>query len=267
MDPQSSITLHTGNPMPVLGLGTWELTNDTAGTVRAALSLGYRMIDTAKDYGTQSGIGEAIRLSGLDRRRIYLVTKVEEADDAYAATRECLDELQLDYADLMLIHRPPPSGAGVDLWRGLMRAKKEKLTRDIGVSNYAVKEIEALIRATGEVPTVNQIEWSPFGYSEEMFRYCSECGIVIQAYSPLTRATRLADEALAALASKYRKTPAQLLIRWNLQRGVAPLPKANRRSHLEENLGAFDFDIDAGDMRSLSGLNERYSSLGGLPYD
>jgi 2,5-diketo-D-gluconate reductase A len=267
MNGQSSVTLHTGNRMPVMGLGTWELTKDTAGTVQAAFALGYRMIDTAEDYGTQPGIGEAIKRSGIDRSSVYLVAKIEETDDPYEATRKYLDELQSEYADLVLIHRPPPTGVGEELWRGLMRAKQEGFARDIGVSNYSVEQIEALIDASGEVPAVNQIEWSPFGHSENMLRYCNGRRIIIQAYSPLTRATRLADGALAAFSSKYGKTAAQMLIRWNLQRGTVPLPKANQRGHLEEDIDVFDFEISSEDLASLSDLNERYSSLGGLPYD
>jgi 2,5-diketo-D-gluconate reductase A len=119
--------------MPVLGLGTWELTDNTAGTVGRALQLGYRMIDTACDYGSQAGIGEAIRRSGLDRESLYVVAKVEETDDAYAATRKYLAEIGLEYADLMLIHRPPERGVGEELWDGLRRAKGEGLAIDIGV--------------------------------------------------------------------------------------------------------------------------------------
>jgi diketogulonate reductase-like aldo/keto reductase len=267
MDPQSTVTLHTGSQMPILGLGTWQLTEDTAGTVEAALRLGYRMIDTSADYGTQAGIGEAIKRSGLDRGRIYLVTKVEETDDAYEATRKNLDQLQVAYADLMLIHRPPDTGAGEELWYGLMRAKKEGLARDIGVSNYSSQLIETLIDATGETPTINQIEWSPFGYSDDMLKFCQQHKIIIQAYSPLTRTKRLDDESLSAIASKYDKTSAQVLIRWNLQRGTVPLPKANQREHLKENMHVFDFEISTDDMTSIDGLNERYSSLGSLPYD
>ena len=267
MDPQFTVTLHTGNPMPILGLGTWQLTQDTAGTVEEAFRLGYRMIDTSGDYGTQPSIGEAIKHNELDRERIYLVTKVEETDNAYEATRKNLNQLQVAYADLMLIHRPPDTGPGEDLWHGLMRAKKEGLARDIGVSNYSLKLIKALIDATGETPTVNQIEWSPFGYSDDMLKYCQEHKIIIQAYSPLTRSKRLDDESLTTIASKYDKTSAQVLIRWNLQRGTAPLPKANQKEHLKENMHVFDFEISKDDMASINGLNERYSSLGSLPYD
>jgi len=267
MNPQSTVTLHTGNKMPVVGLGTWQLTKDTAGTVEAALKLGYRMIDTSGDYGTQPGIGEGIKRSGSDRGHIDVVTKVEETDDAYEATRKDLNELQLDYADLMLIHRPPEQGAGEDLWRGLMRAKREGLTRDIGVSNYTVELIESLTKAIEEKPVVNQIEWSPFGYSENMLQYCKANNIVVQAYSPLTRTRRLDDDILTEIARRYGKTPAQVLIRWNLQRGTVPLPKANQRKHLKEDLDLFDFEISRADMALLNELNERYSSLGELPYN
>ena len=266
MNTDSTITLRTGRTMPVLGLGTWQLTDDTAGTVEEALELGYRLIDTSGDYGTQPGIGEALRQTDVLRERIYLVTKVEEDEDAYDATRHNLDELGQEYADLMLIHRPPPSGAGVDLWQGLIRARDEGLVRDIGVSNYRIEQIEELVRSTGETPAVNQIEWTPFGWSTEMLDWCGERDIVVQAYSPLTRARRLDDERLTTIAERHDRTPAQVLLRWNLQLGTVPLPKANRHEHLVENLGAFDFALTDADLEALSGLNERSSSLGRLPY-
>jgi 2,5-diketo-D-gluconate reductase A len=262
----TDIELRSGNMMPCMGLGTWRLGQDTVETVAAALALGYRLIDTSGDYGTQPGIGQAIRRSGVVRHDFYLVTKVEETDDAYEAVRKNLAELHLDYADLILIHRPPPSGAGVGLWRGLMRAKDESLARDIGVSNYSIDLIEELADATGEMPVVNQIEWSPFGHSDRVLDHATSKGIVLQAYSPLTHGRRLRDDRLAALAGRYGKTAAQILIRWNLQRGTVPLPKANQRPHLEENIDVFDFEIGAEDMATLSGLNEEYSSLGTLPY-
>jgi 2,5-diketo-D-gluconate reductase A len=265
MNNQSTITLRTGARMPVLGLGTWELTDDTAGTVAHALDRGYRMIDTACDYGSQPGIGEAIRRRGM-RKEIYLVAKVEETDDAYQATRKYLGEIGTEYADLMLIHRPPDEGVGEALWSGLVRARKEGLARDIGVSNYSIQQLQELARATGEIPAVNQIEWSPLGHSNSMLEFCRDQGIVIQAYSPLTRAERLDDARLKGIAARYGRTPAQLLIRWNLQLGTVPLPKANRKKHLEENIDVFEFEITDADMSALRGLNEHYSSLGSLSY-
>lgn len=266
MDKDSKVSLHTGNSMPLMGLGTWQLTEDTAETIRYALDLGYRMIDTSSDYGTQKGVGEGIKKSSIPRENIYVVAKVEENDNAYEATKEYLKEMDLAYADLMLIHRPPTRGAGEELWEGLIKAKKEGLTRDIGVSNYSMTLIDKLIDTTDEVPVVNQIEWEPFGYSKEMLRYCDENLIIIQAYSPLTRGKRLDDDRLIQLSDKYGKSPAQLLIRWNIQLSTVPLPKANQQEHLEENIDVFDFEIDDEDMVHLASLNERYSAMGTLPY-
>lgn len=266
MDAASSLLLRTGNNMPVMGLGTWQLTEDTAATVNYALELGYRMIDTSSDYGTHSSIAKAIKNSGINRDSLFIVTKVEETDDAYEATKAYLQELELEYANLMLIHRPPRTGAGEALWEGLIRAKAEGLTKDIGVSNYSEDLIQELIEATNEIPAVNQIEWSPFGHSDDMFEYCSDNAIIIQAYSPLTRTKQLNSEVLMQLASKYSKTPAQIVIRWNLQLGTVPLPKANQKKHLEENIDVFDFEISIDDMALLDDLNENYSSLGMLPY-
>lgn len=266
MDISSAVTLHTGNTMPVMGLGTWQLTNDTPTVVATALGLGYPMIDTASDYGTQPGIGEGIKRSGAAREEYYMVIKVEEMDNAYEATKAYLQELDIQYANLTLIHRPPPSGVGIELWNGLIRARNEGLTKDIGVSNYSIPQIRELTENSGELPAVNQIEWSPFGCSEEMLDFCQEQQIIIQAYSPLTRAKRLNDEALTEIAGHYGKSATQILIRWNLQLGTVPLPKANQRKHLEENINVFDFEINADDMATLNGLNETYSSLGGLPY-
>lgn len=266
MDAHSTLPLRTGNRIPVFGLGTWELTDRTADTVARALELGYPLIDTSSDYGTQGGIGEAIRRIGAPRDSFYLVAKVEETDDAYQATRDNLEELGLEYADLVLIHRPPEDGVGAGLWEGLLEARSDGLTQDIGVSNYSMEQIRALVAASDETPAVNQVEWSPFGHSRDLLEACRQEGIVIQAYSPLTRAQRLDSRTLARVAAHCDRTPAQVLIRWNLQRGTVPIPKANQAKHLEENVGVFDFEIGGEDMEALDGLNEEYSALGSLPY-
>jgi 2,5-diketo-D-gluconate reductase A len=262
MRKPSTVALNSGIKMPALGLGTWQLMNDTPGTVENALALGYRMIDTSGDYGTQKGIGQGIRLSGIAREDVYLVTKIEEDDDAYEATIRNLSELDVEYADLVLIHRPPESGAGTGLWEGLIQARSEGFARDIGVSNYSIEQIGELIRATDEVPAANQIEWTPFGWSAEMLDYCREGHIVIQSYSPLTRGDRLNDPRLSKIAADHGRTSAQVVIRWNLQLGVVPLPKANSWDHLEENLRVFDFDLNDEDMADLKDLNEQWSSFG-----
>lgn len=266
MDKGSTLTLNTGNKIPVLGLGTWQLNQSTAETIAKALEIGYKMIDTSSDYGTQPGIGEGIKKSGIKREDIYIVTKVEETDDAYERALSNLKELQLDYVDLLLIHRPPPEGSGKDLWKGLIQARDEGLTKDIGVSNYSISLINELIETSGEIPAVNQIEWSPFGHSMEMMEFAKGKEIIIQAYSPLTRAKRLDNPSLAQIAEKYGKTSPQVLLRWNIQIGTVPIPKANEMKHLKENLEVFDFELSEEDINNLIQLNERYSSLGSLPY-
>lgn len=265
MDTRSTRPLRTGREMPVLGLGTWELTRDTADAIRHALDVGYRMIDTAVDYGSQEGIGEALRRTEVPRSEIFLVAKVEEDDDAFEATRRYLGEMRQEYADLMLIHRPPEDGVGEGLWEGLVQARDEGLAREIGVSNYSIEQLERLTAAVGEAPVVNQIEWTPFGWSPEMLEHCRDRDIVIQGYSPLTRAERLDDDRLTRLAREYDATPGQLLLRWALEQGTAPLPKANGRDHMEENLGAFGVRLDDAGMKELDALNEEWSALGDAP--
>lgn len=266
ISPESSHVLPSGNRMPLLGLGTWHLTHRTVDCLCSALELGYRMIDTSLDYHTQRGIGDAIRASGFDRDDLYIVTKVEPDEDGYEATRKNLAQMKTNYADLVLIHRPPKDGMQAKAWEGLRRAKREGLVHDIGVSSYSIEQIEELVYRSGELPAVNQIEWSPFGHSPSMLDFCRDNGILIQSWSPLTRGERLSDERVGAMAARYGKTPAQLLLRWNLQMGVVPLPKANHVQHQRDNLHVFDFEITPTDMAKLTGLNEHYSALGRLLY-
>lgn len=266
LSADSNVPLLSGRQMPALGLGTWQLKHQTVDSIAQALEAGYRLIDTSGDYHTQRGIGDALRASGTPREAVYLQTKVEESGDAYEAVRTNLTELRLDYVDLVLIHRPPQRGVGEELWRALRRAKREGLARDIGVSNYSIEQIEELVYRTGELPVVNQIEWTPFGHSPRMLDFCHDNQIVIQAWSPLTRGARLNDDKLAAMAARYGRTPAQLLIRWNLQLGVVPLPKANHVTHQRDNLHVFDFEISQLDMAKLRTLNEHWSALGQLQY-
>lgn len=266
MDKDAKLTLVTGNKIPIMGLGTWKLTDNTADIIEYALTLGYPMIDTSSDYGTQPGIGMGINQSGIKREDFYLVTKVEETDDAFERALSNLVELKLDFVDLTLIHRPPSVGAGERLWEGLIKARDEGLTRDIGVSNYTSNQIEDLIKATGEIPVVNQIEWSPFGHDKAMLDYAKKREIIIQAYSPLTRTERLDDPQLVEIAQKYSKSPAQILIRWNIQKGTIPISKANEKDHLKEDINVFDFEIEENDMKKLDGFNEEFSALGALPY-
>lgn len=266
MDRTTRITLKSGRAMPVIGLGTWQLTNDTAESVDGAIEAGYRMIDTAVDYGSQAGIGQALREGRVPREELFLVTKIEETDESVEGVVRDLGEMGLGYADLTLIHRPPEDGVGEALWEGLIRARDEGLVRDIGVSNYSAAQVDRLSEATGEVPAVNQVEWTPFGHDDALLAHHRERGIVLMAYSPLTRAERLEDATLAEIARRVHRTPAQVLLRWSLQKGVVPIPKANRMDHCRENIDLFGFALDPGDMDRLDALNAHWSALGALPY-
>jgi len=266
LTPETCRILPSGNRMPLIGLGTRDLTVRTVETLCNALELGFRMIDTAADYHTQRGIGDAIRACGFERDAIFITTKVEPDEDNYSATRKHLAQMRLDHVDLVLLREPPGHGVGEMAWQGLRRAKREGLARDIGVCNYSIDCIEELVYRTGEMPAVNQVEWSPFGHSPRMLDFCRENEILIQAWSPLTRATRLNDDKVGAMAARYGKTPAQLLIRWNLQMGVVPIPKANHVQHQRENLHVFDFEILPQDMTRLNALNEHYSAMERLGY-
>lgn len=252
--------------MPVLGLGSWMLTTHTTEAVMHAFELGYRMVDTSADYKTQPGIGKAIRLSQVPRESLFVSMKVEENEDGFEATVRNLKELKLAYADLVLIHRAPKTNVGEKVWRGLMRARDEGLTRTIGVCSYKVAQLQALADQTGEMPAVHQLEWSPFGHSLDMLNFCRANDVVVQAYSPLTRGKRLGDERVAAIAMKHGKTPAQVFLRWNLQHGVVPMPKAYREDHQRQNIAVFDFELDAVDMAALDALNEHFSALDKLEY-
>jgi 2,5-diketo-D-gluconate reductase A len=264
---KETVTLATGNEMPSLGLGTWQLSGEAAENgVEHALAIGYRLIDTSGDYENQPRIAAALEEASIEREDVFLISKVEEDEDAYESTKQKLEELRVGQLDLCLVHRPPPSGAGEELWEGLLRAKQDGFARDVGVSNYTPEQIDRLIEATGERPAVNQIEWSPFGYSEGVMAHAKDNGVVIQAYSPLTRGERLDDQTVAEIASEHDKTAAQVLLRWSLQSGAAPVPKAASAEHREENLDVFDFQLDGAEMKRLSGLNEHYSALAGLPY-
>lgn len=266
LTPDSNVVLRNGREMPVLGLGSWMLTTHTTESVVHAFELGYRMVDTSADYQTQPGIGRAIQRSDMPRESLFISMKVEENEDGYAATVRNLQELKLAYADLVLIHRAPKTSVGEKVWRGLMRARDEGLTRNIGVCSYKVAQLQALADQTGEMPAVHQIEWSPFGHSLDMLNFCRANDIVIQAYSPLTRGKRLKDERVAEIAMKYAKTPAQVFLRWDLQHGVVPLPKAYREDHQRQNIAVFDFELDPADMAALDALNERFSALDKLEY-
>lgn len=263
MNIKSTLRLNNGVNIPILGLGTYlsKPGKETYNAVRYALDIGYRHIDTATLYANEQDIGKAIRDSGIPRDEIFVTTKVWNSDQGYDKTiiafHKSLKKLNLDYIDLYLIHWPQP-GTRNETWRALMNLYDEKKTRSIGVSNYTIHHLEELIHNFPLKPMVNQVEFSPYLYQKELFKYCLKRSIIIEAYTPLVRGRKFDDPKLIELAKKYSKTPAQILIRWAIQVGTVVLPKSIHPERIKENSEVFDFEINEDDMDYLETFNENF---------
>jgi 2,5-diketo-D-gluconate reductase A len=263
MNAVPAITLNDGNTIPQLGFGVFQIEPDeTARAVVHALEIGYRHIDTAEMYGNEKGVGEAIRASGLDRGDVFVTSKLSNAfhepDDARRAFDETLSELGFDYVDLFLIHWPLPTvynGDFVSTWKALEEFKNDGRARSIGVSNFQIEHLERLASETDTVPAVNQIEVHPYFTNEAVRGYGREHGIVTQAWSPIAQGGVLEDPAIARIAEKMGKTPAQVVLRWHIQRGDIVFPKSVTHSRMEENFDLFDFELDPSDMEGITALD------------
>lgn len=256
-DEKRTITLNNGVEMPMLGLGTWKMNDAEVETaVGYALEAGYRHIDTATLYGNERGVGKAVRESRIPRDEIFVTTKLLPGDFPVPeqAFAKSLELLGLDYVDLYLIHWPIPM-MPESVWRSLEEIYDEKQARAIGVSNYGIGDIEKLLEYARIAPAVDQIRFSPFDFEEEIMKCCRAHGIALEAYSPLTQGARLDDPAITAIAKKYGKTAAQIMIRWCLEHEVAAIPKSMHTRRIEENADVFDFEIAADDMQVLDTLN------------
>jgi diketogulonate reductase-like aldo/keto reductase len=245
--------------MPVLGLGMFQVPDEAAyEVVTKALGIGYRHIDTAAYYQNESGVGRAVRESGISREEVFVTTKLWYTDFGYrpalAACDRSLRNLGLDYVDLYLIHWPRGEHR-VETWRAMERILEEGKARAIGVSNYLPRHIEELTSST-IIPAVDQVEFSPFLYQEGLLSYCRSRGILLEAFSPLTRGHRLNDPRLKAMASKYHHTSAQMMIRWVLQKGMVVIPKSVHPDRMRENAAVFDFDISPEDMAAMDAFDE-----------
>jgi diketogulonate reductase-like aldo/keto reductase len=246
--------------IPVIGLGVYQTPPGevTQRAVLDALAAGYRHVDTARIYDNEKDVGEALRRSGLARDDVYVTTKLWNSDHGYDKTlRACdasLKRLGLAHVDLYLVHWPV-ARIRKDTWRAMIELKKSGKARAIGVSNFMVRHLEELLDAD-VVPEVNQIELHPFLYPKDVTELCAKAGIVVEAYSPLTRGERIDDPAITKIAKKLRRTNAQVLVRWGIQHGWVSLPKSKRKARIEENADVFGFEIPREDMRDLDALNE-----------
>lgn len=260
MDISSTTTLHNGVDMPLLGLGVYKIREgkEAVDAVRWAIEAGYRLIDTASAYGNEKSVGEAIRQSGIDRKDIFITTKMWTDDMRQGRQRETimesLEKLNTDYIDLYLLHWPTPDYY-VQSWEILIDVYKQGLIRAIGVSNFHDYHLDAIIQATGVVPTVDQFEIHPYLSQVPLCATCEKLGIVPEAWSPLGRGAALKDQTIASIAQKYGKTPAQVVIRWEIQRGIITIPKSVHRERIRENADVFDFELSGADMDRINAIN------------
>jgi 2,5-diketo-D-gluconate reductase A len=253
--------LNNGVTIPQLGFGVFLVpAGETEASVTTALQAGYRHIDTARIYENEAEVGAAIAKSGVARDELFVTTKVWNADQGQDATRKAFDasleRLGLDHVDLYLIHWPVPSADRyVETWRALEKIAAEGRARAIGVSNFQIPHLQRLIDETGTVPAVNQVELHPNLVQAELRAFHAEHGIAPEAWSPLARGGLLEDPAIATIAAKHGKSPAQAILRWHLQVGNVVIPKSVTPSRIAENLDVFGFELDAEDVRAIEALD------------
>ncbi len=254
-------TLNTGARMPWLGLGVWQVADgaEAERVVRGAIDLGYRSVDTARAYGNEAGVGRGVKAAGVARDELFVTTKVWNEDirkdRVEAAFAESLRDLGMDHVDLLLLHWPI-TGKLVSSWKAMERILKSGKARAIGVSNYLVPHLTELLASAEIVPAVNQIEFHPYLQSPAVVELCRKRGIVLTAWSPLMRGGAvLADPVIARIAKAHGKTPAQVVLRWEIQRGVVTIPKSSQPARQAENAGIFDFTLPDADLAALNGLD------------
>jgi 2,5-diketo-D-gluconate reductase A len=242
--------------MPVLGLGVWQVPNGPRceNAVRWALELGYRHIDTAQAYGNEESVGRALHASGVPREEVFITTKFfPRLTDPAAELEQSLRRLGVDQVDLYIIHWPQRNATWA--WPGMEQALERGHTRAVGVSNFSVQELEQVLDAGSTAPVVDQVQFSPFEYRRALLDYARERDVAIEAYSPLGTGGHLRKREVKKVAERVGRTPAQVLIRWCLQRDTIVIPKSTHRDRIEENAHVFDFTLSDGDMAALDDLD------------
>ncbi len=260
-DIQGTFTLHNGVEMPYFGLGVY-LSKDGQEVVNAvqwAIEAGYRHVDTASVYENESGVGAGIKASGVPREDIFLVSKVWNSDQGYDTTLSAfeasLERLGTDYLDLYLVHWPV-AGKYKDTWKALERLYREKRIRAIGVSNFMQHHLEDLLEGAEVVPMVNQMEFHPYLVQQALLDFCNANHIQYEAWSPMMQGHIFKDPAFKNLADKYQKTIAQIVLRWDLQKGVVTIPKSSKKERILANADLFDFQLSQEDMDYLDGMDQ-----------
>ena len=249
--------LADGNEIPLLGFGVWQVRDgrECEEAVRMALEAGYRHIDTAQAYGNERSVGNALRDSGVPREDVFVTTKFyPEREDPEEEAKRSADRLGLDQVDLYIIHWP--KGGATWAWDGMQRARQNGFARSIGVSNFSAAELEELAGISDGPPAVNQVQFSPFEFRRGLLEACDARGIVVEAYSPLGTGRHLGDARVGEIAERLGRTPAQVLVRWSVQRDIVVLPKSTHRERIVENAQVFDFELTDDDMAALDALDE-----------
>jgi diketogulonate reductase-like aldo/keto reductase len=248
--------LADGNEIPLLTLGVWQVPRgpECEDAVRWALELGYRHIDTAQAYGNEESVGRALRDSGVPRAEVFITTKFfPQRKDPVAELERSLERLGIEAVDLYIIHWP--QGGPTWAWPGMQRARERGLAKSIGVSNFSAGELEELFAVADSPPVVDQVQFSPFEYRRGLLEACARRDVAVEAYSPLGTGRHLDDPRVAAIAERAGRTPAQVLLRWCLQRGCIVLPKSTHRERIAENGRIFDFALSDDDMAALDALD------------
>ncbi len=249
--------LADGNEIPLLGLGVWQIPKGPVcvNAVRWALELGYRHVDTAQLYGNEESVGRGLRESGLPREEVFITTKfLPGRRDAEAEAQRSLERLGVDQVDLYIVHWP--QGEPTSAWPGMERAHGRGLARSIGVSNYGVSELDELMSVAKIPPVLNQVPFSPFTYQRRLLEACEKRNVTLEAYSPLGTGRHLSDRRVRQIAERVGHTPAQVLLRWCVQRDLPVIPKSTHRDRIEENAQIFDFMLSDEDMAALDALDE-----------
>ena len=249
--------LADGNEIPLLGLGVWQVPNgpEAENAVRWALELGYRHVDTAQAYGNEESVGRALRDSGVPREEVFITTKFYPAHkDPESEAKRSLERLGVDQLDLYIIHWP--QGGPTWAWPGMERAHERGYARSIGVSNFSVGELDELLAVAETRPVVNQVQFNPFAYRRRLLEACEERDVALEAYSPLGTGRHLSDGRVRQIAERVGRTPAQVLLRWCVQRDLPVIPKSTHRDRIEENAQIFDFTLSDEIMAALDALDE-----------
>lgn len=253
------VTLNNGMKMPQLGFGTWTVVNDPTGVISEAIRAGFRHFDTAQMYGNEAGVGQAVRESGIARSEFFITTKISTVAMREGTVRESLDKslevLGDGYIDLVLLHWPV-KGHIKEAWQILEEYVRNGKVKAIGLSNFNPSHYEELMSYAEIKPVLNQIEIHPTFSNEANAEYFKKAGVAVQSWSPLGSGKDLGDETIAAIGRKYGKSPAQVILRWHIQRGLLTIPRTEKRSEMDEDINIFDFELSAEDMAAINALNK-----------